>query len=226
MIYMTVDNSEGTKTFTCSDGTEFVLPLDLDWKEYYSKRHDAMAHEMNYILAQLSEHTTVIYNVLKDWDYWTDSYGPKVRLSEAIEDVSDKDVYFFVFKPKGSIIEAYNAIRMFYDYFIVEYNLNGINSYDEFKSGEPLPRAVYGQFERIHFTKTNLVEDDVILMYANKVSLFGKSRTFLHLGTAKQQLWMYTNRINQLQGEKRILETVTNLTDDVGMDDWFKYENL
>lgn len=203
MIYTTVDNGEGTKTFTCSDGTEFVLPLDLDWKEYYSKRHDAMTHEINYILAQLSEHTTVIYNVLKDWDYWTDSYGPKVRLSEAIEDVRDKDVYF-----------------------IVEYSLNGINSYDEFKSGEPLPRAVYGQFERIHFTKTNLVEDDVILMYANKVSLFGKSRTFLHLGTAKQQLWMYTNRINQLQGEKRILETVTNLTDDVGMDDWFKYENL
>ena len=114
---------------------------------------------------------------------------------------------------------------MFYDYFIVEHSLNGINSYDQFESGEPLPRAVYGQFERIHFNKTNLVEDDVLLMYVNKASLFGKSRTFLHLATAKQQLWMYTNRINQLQGEKRILETVTNLTDDVGMDDWFKYES-
>lgn len=225
MIYTTVDNGEGTKTFTCSDGTEFVLPLDLDWKDYYSKRHEAMTHEMDYIQAQLSKHTTVIYNVLKDWDYWSDSRGPKGQLSEVIEDGWDENDYLFVFKSKGNIIEAYNVIRMFYDWLIVEHSLNGINSYDEFTKFEPLPRVVYGQFERIHFTKTDLVEDDVILMYINKAPLFGKTRTFLHLGTAKQELWRYTNQINRLQGSKRLLETVTNLTDDVGMDDWFKYES-
>lgn len=225
MIYATVDTDAYTKTFTCSDGTEFIVPLGLHWKDYYSIRHDAMIHEMEYILTQLSEHTTVIYNVLKDWDYWADSYGPRGRLSDVIEEVQDEDVYLFAFKSKGNIIEAHNAIKMFYDCLIVEHNLNGIGSCDEFKNGEPLPRTSYGHFERIHYNRTNLVEDDVILMYANKAKIFDKSRTFLHIGTAKQQLWTYTNRINQLQGEKRILETVTNLTDDVGMHDWFTYEN-
>ena len=225
MIYTTVDNGEGTKTFTCSDGTEFVLPLDLDWKEYYSKRHEAMTHEINYILAQLSEHATVIYSVLKDLEHWSDYHGPKERLSEVLDNVPcNEDTYLFMFRSKGDIIKTHNAVKLFYDYLIVEHRLNNIYMFEEFTIGEPLPRNAYGRFEYIYHDRMHLTEDDVLVLYAT-YSTEMYSRCSLNLGTANLLSWIYTNEIAKLQGEKREFEMVASQTEDIGMGERRCYED-
>lgn len=224
MIYTTTDTTANTKLFTCSDGTTFTLPLDIDSENHHAIKCEAMDHELKYVLAQLNEHTVMTYNVLKDWDHWTDSRGPKERLSDVIRDAQyDENTYLFMFKSKDNIINAHNAVRMFYDYLIVQHGMNNIYDFDEFTYGEPLPRDAYGRFEHIHYDKMNLTDDDVLVMYVTHQSV-SNNTGFLNLGTAKLLLWIYTNRIDRLQGEKREFETVANLNKDIGIDERCYYE--
>lgn len=225
MIYTTTDTATNLKTFTCSDGTEFTLVLDLDSEARHAIKHEAMSHELEYVLAQLNEHATVIYNVLKDWDHWSDYHGPKERLSEVLDAVSyDENTYLFMFKSKGDIIKTHNAVKMFYDYLIVEHRLNNIYVFDEFTFGEPLPRSAYGRFEQIHYDRMRLTEDDVLVMYATYSSAMN-SRRSLNLGTAKLLSWVYSNEIDKLQGEKREFEMVASQTKDIGMNERSCYED-
>ena len=201
------------------------MALDLDSEAHRAIRHEAMTHELEYVLAQLNEHAAVIYSALKDWDHWTDYHGPKERLSDVLDAVScNENTYLFMFKSKGDIVKTHNAVKMFYDYLIVEHRLNNIYVLDEFTFGEPLPRKAYGRFEQIHYDRKCLTEDDVLVMYATCSTVLN-STCSLHLGTAKLLLWIYTNEIDKIQGEKRELETVANLTKDIGMDDRCYYED-
>lgn len=225
MIYTTTDTTANLKTFTCSDGTEFTVALDLDSEAHRAICHEAMTHELEYVLAQLNEHATVIYSVLKDWDHWSDYHGPKERLSEVLDNVPcNEDTYLFMFRSKGDIIKTHNAVKMFYDYLIVEHRLNNIYMFDEFTFGEPLPRDAYGRFEHIHHDRMHLTEDDVLVMYATYSSVPNSTRS-LNLGTAKLLSWIYTNEIAKLQGEKREFEMVASQTEDIGMDERRCYED-
>ena len=225
MIYTTTDTATNLKTFTCSDGTEFTVAMDLDSEAYYAIKHEAMTHDLKYVLAQLNEHAVVIYSVLKDWDHWSDYYGPKERLSDVLDGVTtDENTYLFMFRSKGDIIKTHNAVKMFYDYLIVEHRLNNIYVLDEFAFGEPLPRKAYGRFERIHYDRMRLTEDDVLVMYATHSTVMNSTRS-LNLGTVKLLSWIYTNEIAKLQGEKREFEMVASQTEDIGMDERCYYED-
>lgn len=225
MIYTTTDTATNLKTFTCSDGTEFAVALDLDSEAHRAICHEAMTHELEYVLAQLNEHAVVIYSVLKDWDHWSDYHGPKERLSEVIDAVScNENTYLFMFRSKGDIIKTHNAVKMFYDYLIVEHRLNNIYLADEFTFGEPLPRKAYGRFEWISYDRKRLTEDDVIVMYVTYSSV-PNSRRSLNLGTAKLLSWIYYNEIAKLQGEKREFEMVASQTEDIGIDERSCYED-
>lgn len=225
MIYTTTDTTANLKTFTCSDGTEFTVALDLDSEAHRAICHEAMTHELEYVLAQLNEHATVIYSVLKDWDHWTYPCAPKERLSEVLDAVStDENTYLFMFKSKGDILKTHNVVKMFYDYLIVEHRLNNIYLFDEFTYGEPLPRSAYNRFEQIHYDKMRLRGGDVLVMYATYSSV-PNSRCSLNLGTAKLLSWIYTNEITKMQGEKREFELVASQTEDIGMDERCCYED-
>lgn len=225
MIYTTTDTTANLKTFTCSDGTVFTQPLDIDSEARHAIKHEAMIHELEYVLAQLNEHAAVIYSVLKDWDHWTYPCAPKERLSEVLDAVStDENTYLFMFKSKGDILKTHNAVKMFYDYLIVEHRLNNIYLFDEFTYGEPLPRSAYNRFEQIHYDRMRLREDDVLVMYATYSSAMNSKRS-LNLGTAKLLSWIYSNEIAKLQGEKREFEMVASQTEDIGMDERRCYED-
>ena len=224
MIYTTIDTVTNVKTYTCSDGVIFTVNSESE-DNRIEVQLDAMTHELEYILGQIKVYTTTVYNILEDWEYWTSASGPKQTMDEVFSNIdSENHAYLFVFKPKGDIDKANNAVKLLYDYFMVAYQLNGIYKWGDWKYGEPLPRREYGRFERIDYNKVDLTADDVFVMYMSKPGAFDDTK-WIHISTTKVLLWQYDIKINNLQGKKRIFESMINQIKDIGMGDSSRYAN-
>lgn len=219
MITKKIVTTEGAETieYVCSDGVKYTTHPDPE-DNRIEVRMKAMEHELEYILSQLAEHTVTVYNVLKDWKYWTSYRGPKERLSKVLDsELSTKeDTYLFAFKSRGDIIEASNAVRLFYDYLIVEHQLNHIEmSEDQYH--EPLSHpSLYAAHEHISYDNVMLKDDDVLVISGNRVDIYDSDRV-IRADTARVLKWEYDIEITRLQGRLRLFESMIASNEEVGM---------
>lgn len=218
MITKKIVTTEGIETidYVCSDGAKFTAYGE---DERLDVRTKAMEHELKYVLSQLAEHTATVYNVLKDWMLWNNYCGPKERLSQVLDSglSCKEDTYLFAFKSKGDIIEASNAVRLFYDYLMVEHQLNFIE-----QAGAPYcdilsHPGLYAPYEHISYDNTMLRDDDVLVISGSTAGKYNNAQV-IKADTARVLKWAYDIEITRLQGRLRLFESMTNSNEDVRMD--------